>query len=346
MKTRLNILILCILSTCISCSDKLRSDNDSEAGHIITFSPAIPEINIESKADLYDSNNLISNNSGNFSVIAYKAGLNGADNLHFKDFNRVFYFKDDMSWQFYNADSDSFYQRYWPEYALDFLAFMPYDLANTGVTVTKETQSIECTLPTSSSDQQNAKEFVYAFTAEQSYSDQTGGVVALNFIHPFAALNLKLGKAHGNTYVDRVEIRNIAYKGSLTISTANNSQDELSYEDWTLKPSASDPDTEDLIVSVRKTVGISGSNGIQTNSPIGGPYILLPQETAAIRLYVNFVWNSTPHEAEVELTNSSWTPGKIYTYTLDLGDDKEDVKANVTITDWTKIEYKNEVDVE
>ena len=342
MKGLYNAFCIGILLLCISCSDPLRTGTDLDSDAEIVFSPAIPEVSLETKADLYNSSNLISNGSGSFSVIAYKTGLNGEENLYFKDFNKVLYFSDTDAWRFHNEEDNSFYKRYWPSYAIDFLAYMPYNLANTGVTVTKETQTIECTLPTTVAAQQTAKEFVYAFTANQSYSELTNGIVNLNFIHPFSAINIELGQAHGNTYIDRVEIRNITNKGSFTINQNTDTQEELSYNDWTL---TSDTSRQTINIPVNKTVGES----INTNTRLGGPFLIVPQLCDEIILYVEFTWNSSTTKAEINLKTSELSalnPGRIYTLTLNLGESKEDITTNVTITDWIHVGYKNDIDIE
>ena len=342
MKNIGRILIFGILCGSISCSVEIESEpTDKE----ILLSPSVSyEAETISKATLYDNSNLIVEGKGNFSVTSYKAGTT---DRYFLNFDRVYYFQDDQSWRFYDSTVGGqgvFYQRYWPSYPLDFFAYMPYDNQNTGVTVLDK--AIQCILPISYTEQNKAQEFVYAYAPNQSYTDANNGKVNLTFIHPFSAIRFELGAAHGNTNIEKIELRNIAYKGRLDVST-NPAQADLANTDW-------DPDDTDnkgtISIPVGKTVGAVGSNGIQLNAKLGTDLIVLPQSiTEDMKIYVDFTWNNVDYKPEIKINTrqtTPWQPGKIYTYRLNLGDSDEDIISTVTITPWTDNEYKNDIDVE
>ena len=342
MKNIGRILIFGILCGSISCSVEIESEpTDKE----ILLSPSVSyEAETISKVTLYDNSNLIVEGKGNFSVTSYKARTT---DRYFLNFDRVYYFQDDQSWRFYDSTVGGqgvFYQRYWPSYPLDFFAYMPYDNQNTGVTVLDK--AIQCILPISYTEQNKAQEFVYAYAPNQSYTDANNGKVNLTFIHPFSAIRFELGAAHGNTNIEKIELRNIAYKGRLDVST-NPAQADLANTDW-------DPDDTDnkgtISIPVGKTVGAVGSNGIQLNAKLGTDLLVLPQVmTDDITIYVKFRWNNEDYTPEIKVNTSQtspWQPGKIYTYKLNLGDSAEDIISTVTITPWTDNEYKNDIDVE
>ena len=344
MKNIGRILIFGILCGSISCSVEIETEpTDKE----ILLSPSVShEAETISKATLYDNNNLIVEGKGNFSVTSYKAGTT---DRYFLNFDRVYYFQDDQSWRFYDSTVGGqgvFYQRYWPSYPLDFFAYMPYDNNNTGVTVLAETKSIQCSLPTDYNKQIQAQEFVYAYAPDQSYSDNNNGQVNLAFIHPFSAIRFVLGAAHGNTLIRSFELRNIAYKGSLDVSS-NPGQDDLDDTDWIPDPT---DNVGTISIPVNKTVGKVGSEGIQLNAKLGTDLIVLPQSiTEDMNIYIDFTWNNVDYKPEIKINTrqtTPWQPGKIYTYRLNLGDSDEDIISLVSVTPWTDNGYKNDINVE
>ncbi|MBR4978061.1 MAG: fimbrillin family protein [Bacteroidales bacterium] len=342
MKNIGKIIFFGIFYGCISCSvevDTYPTDKEILLSPFMTY-----DTETISKANLYDASKLIVEDKGNFSVTSYKTGTT---ERYFLNFDRIYYFKDDGSWRFYDASVGAqgvFYQRYWPTYALDFFAYMPYDNQNTGVTVLEK--AIQCSLPTDYDKQAQAQEFIYAYAPGQKYTEQNNGQVNLNFIHPFSAIRFELGAAHGNTNIEKIELRNIAYKGRLDVST-NPAQADLADTDWV-------PDNTDnkgtITIPVGKTVGAVGANGIQLNAKLGTDLLVLPQVmTDDITIYVKFRWNNVDYTPEVKVNTSQtspWQPGKIYTYKLNLGDSAEDIISTVTVTPWTDNEYKNDIDVE
>ena len=333
MKRIWKLFVLPFIPLFASCSENIFGELQDE--HIeMTFSPAFTAVTVPAKAGLYDGDNLISaDHKGDFSVTAYKAGTS---QRHFLGMERIFYmyYPDDPSasrWRFYNSETNSFYERYWPlTYALDFFAYMPYDLADSHVSVDADAQTFSCDLPYDKSGQDSAREFVYAFERGQTY-DIDEGNVNLEFTHPFSAVNFMLGQAHGNTEIHNVGLTGICNKGTFSFPS----------ETWEYTAPVVDLDIE-----VGKTVGASGNAGIQLNSHIGGPYLVVPQATGGIYVTVSFTWNGTTVNASVPLEEGNWLPGRIYTYKLTLGDNQEDIIADVSVVPWEVIDYRNDIDIE
>lgn len=349
------ILTLCTLCVYTSCSIKAGSELLQATEHEIQLSPSISiEAKPVSKVSRYES--LLSNNSGDFSVTAFHAEEGFA---YFDNFDQVRYFSTQQVWAFFDPDmgtNGDYYRRYWPTYPLDFLAFMPHynsatdkiakngsettiTLSNTGVSLNKMARTIQCDLPLSYNEQVSAKEFIYAYTKAQLYTEANKGKVNLNFIHPFSAVRFVLGAAHGNTLINSIELKNLAFKGTL----------DLRNEDWTLDNNNNNNNNGTITIPVDKTVGAAGDNGIQLNTNIGVDLIVLPQEIDDITICVTYKWNETNYTSEVKVNtkqSTPWSPGKIYTYKLNLGDSAEDIISTVSITAWTDNGYKNDINVE
>lgn len=326
MKAPFGILITAIflLTLTTACTKTGDGTDGMDSGHEIMFTPSFSASAVPSKAFLYDENNIIQNNKGDFSVTAY---ISGSKSLHFMQPERVSYWF--QNWVFYDADKNADYKRYWPQtYALDFFAFMPYDLTGSNVSVDYANQQFSCTIPSDKTGQENIKEFIYAFEKEERYTEDNKGKVALEFKHPFAAVNFVLGEAHGNTAIHSVGLDNMKYTGTFDLPTGG----------WNLS------DTKGLMnIEIGKTVGA----GLQLNSLLGGPYLVLPQSTDDITISTSFTWNSTePTTGTGIIGSGSWEPGHIYTYKLNLGDADEDIIADVSIEQWSINEYKHQIDVE
>lgn len=334
MKTTLKTIIALSIFIAVSCSQTTLEQHNPTENTPISFMPGLTATAVPSKADLYNSQNLIdADHKGNFSVTAFKAGTT---DRHFLGMERVYYMyypenPSASSWRFYDSESNSFYERYWPQtYSLDFLAYMPYDLAGTHVTVDADSQTFTCTLPLDKSGQDSSHEFIYAFEKNQSYESDEGNVV-LNFKHPFSAVNFTLGQAHGNTEIHSVGLTGIISSGTFSIPE----------DEWNLSTTATQ-----MTITVGKTVGEAGSNGLQLNSLIGGPYLAMPQETDGVSITVSFTWNGLRTDATAPLGDGEWLPGHIYTYKLNLGDSQEDIIADVSVDLWTVIDYRNDIDIE
>jgi hypothetical protein len=104
-----------------------------------------------------------------------------------------------------------------------------------------------------------------------------------------------------------------------------------------------------LKIDIEKSV----PQDINYSSTIGGPYIVIPQSLDGVTLSVNYTWNEKRVQSKnIPIktdTKTAWQPGQIYTYTLDLGDNKEEILFKVGVEAWDKGEdddYENNYDVE
>lgn len=337
LKTNILSAILIISATLASCSKEGKGGEYAESTYEITFAPTLSAEAVPSKAGLYDSGNIIDEeHHGNFSVIAYKSGTK---TRHFLDPERVYYMyyqdaPEESRWRFY--DNSDFYSRYWPQtYALDFIAYMPWDLAGCPASFSKEEQTFSCTLPLDKSGQDSAQELIIAYNTGEKYTEAGKGKVSLDFRHPFTAVSFMLGEAHGNTEIHKVGLTGMFYSGTYDIPGGEWSNSETGGD---LKGN--------MDIAISKTVGTAGDSGIQLNSLIGGPYLVIPQQTDGIKISISFTWNSTRKDAEVSIGNGTWQPGFIYTYKLNLGDNDEDILADVIVEEWNAVKHKHEIEVE
>ena len=340
MKKISNTLIMTAFALLIICGCAKEGDTASgqETGTEINFTPNFSASSVPVKADLYGPENILKDNNGrltgDFSVIAYRSDTKAR---HFLEQEHIYYMhypateteEEFGEWRF--LKDGAFYQRYWPQtYALDFFAYMPYDLANSNVTINFDEKKFSCVQPLDKAGQDITKEFVYALEENQTAQTDNGNV-ELVFHHPFAAINFMLGEAHGNTTIHSVGLKNISRGGTFDI-----------YSDtWSLSDKIST-----LSIEVGKTVGAAGSAGIQLETMIGGPYLVMPQSTDGVELLVSFTWNNSTTDAEVSIGAGNWQPGHIYTYRLNLGDNDEDILANVSVEPWNVVGYKNNIEVE
>ena len=333
MKSLYKILIFITLSFTIlsGCIKTEAEEYTNGQGKEITFSPSFSVSAAPTKAELYNGANIIQDGVGNFGIIAYQAGK---QKKHFLSHERVTYWFD---WVFYDENTNSSYKHYWPHsYALDFLAFMPYDLADRQdnyVSMNLDDQTVSCSIPLDKSGQESIHEFVYAFKRNQT-ADRDNGIprvgndVALEFQHPLAAVRFVLGEANGNTTIHSIGLADMKYNETFNIPSAQ----------WTHTgdPGDMNIDIDDIIVG----------SGINTGGMIGGTHLVIPQSTSGVKLTVSFTWNNTT-DAAIDLGSGQWEPGHIYTYKLKLGDNEADILGNVSVEPWdNENDYNHPIPVE
>ena len=81
--------------------------------------------------------------------------------------------------------------------------------------------------------------------------------------------------------------------------------------------------------------------------------MVIPQALTNVKLSVNYSWDiiSEKNTNPISIVTSeipAWQPGMVYTYTLNLGDNKEEILFKATVEPWTKGEdegYENQYDV-
>ena len=250
-------------------------------------------------------------------------------------------------WLFSNNGTDVKY--FWPiETSLDFFACAPsgynnpsscgYVTINTATNPPTFTATMPLTNTGSGTHQENMKEFMYAYTPGR---DKTQGAVPLQFKHPFAAIKFKVSQSHRDLTVQTITIEDISYKGTFNPSTSA----------WTSEESGS------TVLTVNKII----PGQVNFGGELCGPYLMLPQvnnrDSHKKAVEVKFHWDGNPDTNWTVFDESNkiytitgyitndWEASKIYTYTLDLGNSREEILFEVSVTDWDHI-YDHEFDIE
>lgn len=281
----------------------------------------------------------------------------------------VYYFIPDdgaARWRFRDVvNQDNLVNFYWPNDSnVNFVAYMPRVLgksacdvdnisysANSGVCFSAELPTtIDDTTPEKRKEENAKQEFVYATRLNQG---RDGGAVQLRFVHPFAAIKFRLQQSHRDLTINSITLHGLKHSGTFSSTddtyakydnVTNLGQDYLTSENWNVTSSNEDK----LVINLNKRV----PDDVNYQSQIGGPYIVIPQGLSNVKLSVNYTWNDKTVESdEFNISTSAigtWQPGKIYTYILDLGDNKEEILFKVVVEKWDKGEddgYENNYEV-
>ncbi len=352
----LNISVLLafalIASTCTKDDMQKENTHMEQSDTPIYFSIPKPETTV-TRAGIYTPDNLTNHSTlgGNFSVSAY---VKGTDTKYI-DNARVWYFADFDEWSFSKyGDKIDLYNCYWPkDVSLDFFAYMPMhtDLNNACITQNSlsynvaDGPSFSSTIPLTSGGQENLQELIYAFTPDKNSSnlkettvlDENGNkvtvkAVELEFKHPFAVVYLKLKRGH------RMKLETVSFDGMKYIGNYKHNGG------WTLSD-----DTENLVVSVGKRI----PQEINYGNVFAGPFLVLPQDLSGVTMSIKGITDNTG-DSDLNVTGkqiaqsgvSKWEAGKAYTYSLDLGDNAEEVLFEVSVEAWDRVGYKHIIDVE
>lgn len=309
-------------------------------------------------------------NQGEFALNAYlKSGGEYFTNTW------VYYFKPDdgaARWRFRDqVNPNNLINFYWPnDNKLNFLAYMPRELSNlnesacsvtnltyvasSGVQFTAAMPAVIEDKTEAEREAENSKsEFVYATRLDQGKND---GSVKLRFVHPFAAIKFRLQQSHRDLTINYISLHGLNTSGNFSSNEdtyarynngANPDQDYITVDNWSLTATPGD-----FKINLSKSVPYD----VNYQSQIGGPYVVIPQQLNSgskdVKISVNYTWNDeTVTSPQISISTSnvpSWLPGKIYTYILDLGDNKEEILFIVVLEEWDKGEdddYENNYDV-
>lgn len=315
---------------------------------------------VESRAYLYGSD---LTKEKEFGFNAYLIDGNNTEYLNHtlvSYLNGGWYFRDQV------YDQGKLLDYYWPnDHNVNFLAYMPYDMTKSVVNDFSFTDdrgiSFNCDLSTSENNRtiddtkNNTRtikhEFVYAYRHDCERSESGEDVVHLRFVHPMAAIKFKLSQSHRDLKIHSITLSGLHNAGSYTNAEdtyenywmTQKNQDALTYNHWTPSKEGS------MTIKYEKSV----PTDINYYSLIGGPYLVIPQSLEGVELTLNYSWdtnqkiNTTPTAITTEEI-PAWQPGKVYTYTLNLGDNREEILFKATVEDWEKGEddgYENQYDV-
>lgn len=359
------IYILIALLGAISCS---KSDSSLPATQNETIElevVAMPTASTRSNM-LNSSDDIIA--QGEFALSAYLSPL---DAPYFTDAWVYYFVPDDgvARWRFRDVvNQDYLIDFYWPDGEVDFMAYMPRILTKCAATISDvafdpatNMTSFNAVAQSEINDRTEAEreaehakqEFVFATNFDQS---KNGGSVKLRFVHPFAAVKFRLHQSHRDLVIHSITLHGLDKEGSFSsvadtfeeYLSGNNGQNYITCSNWTTS------NTGDLIINLEKRV----PDDVNYQSQIGGPYMVIPQvlkssDSKDIKISVTYSWNGNRvQSAQFSLSTShvtEWMPGNIYTYTLDLGDNKEEILFKVTVEEWVKGEdegYENNFDVQ
>ena len=344
------LYIICVVLFFMACSrDEVKSDKDKILIDVQGVKGLSKAGLIEDVDDMVDEKE--------FTINAYLT--DGVDTRYMEDV-WVYYFNGD--WRFRDrVNQSNLIDYYWPnDRKLNFVAYMPHDLDKTVVDDTDISFSsstgisINCTLPDVIDDITDAdsirlasqREFIYAYRKNQG---NESGVVSLRFIHPFSAVKFKLKQSHRDLRINYIMLQNICNSARYvndndTYVAYPTDQDALTYERWT---SIAAPST--MTINIGKIV----PGDINFDSDIGAYHLVIPQALTSVKLIVNYTWDgvtqTSPAVAISTPAVTAWQPGMKYVYSLNLGDNKEEILFKVDVEEWEKGEdegYENDYDVQ
>ena len=190
-------LVLCL--TIQSCHEETIYDDSCQ----ISFDTSVQDNVNFTRATIFENQNDILNDDengkggGKLTMHAYVSNT-GTERFR----SRAWYFNN--VWRFYDASSNKFYNHYWPNYSMDFFAYMPWDGSEKQkmITVGEHTSStdqspglnITCNIPEPENlEDTKGQETIIAYTPNKHKE-----TVYLHFVHPFAAVSFELKQAHRN----------------------------------------------------------------------------------------------------------------------------------------------------
>jgi hypothetical protein len=193
--------------------------------------------------------------------------------------------------------------------------------------------------------QDNVQEFLYAYTKNKGYDDQVaaGGAVHLQFVHPTAAIYLKLAQSY-RMILESISFENIYNQGTYS-STDDTSDGAFDYGTWSYQGNKTG---NDLVLNFNKKV----PEDINYNSVFVGPILVLPQALDNVILDIKAqrtdgsTYNKALNFNTIDAAYRKWEPGKKYTYTLQLDDNNEEILFKIEVEAWTAINHDHIVDVE
>lgn len=256
----------------------------------------------------------------------------------------------DNRWRFQNTELEgNLVDFYWPNNsALNFMAYIPATLSECAAEVSNiaYTKSggftFSAVMPQVINDRTEAerlaeharKEFIYATRLAQNKEAS----VMMRFVHPFAVVKFRLSQSHRDLTIHDITLHNMSREGTFADGndTMNEGQSALTTGDWT-GTDASQTFTVNLEKNVPDDVNYGGS--------IGGPYLVIPQNIEDVTLTLKYSWDTKSNvttTARLIATPliTEWQPGYVYTYVLDLGDNKEEVLFSVSVEEWIYEEYE------
>lgn len=334
--------MLAMLAAGILCGCSKEDQASAGNDNAILLAPFVDGDMAPAKASLY--RNSIDLRSDLIHTYVYH---NGTDDPYFD--SDVKYSTEDIDaskhqWLFCGTDG-TYKKYYWPlATALDFFAYAPSSTEYVTVDHSTNPPTFTADMPLTNTGEGNhqdkIKEFMYAYTPSRTVA---GGTVPLEFQHPFAAVRFVVSQSHRDLTVNSISICGIDCKGTF------NPEDET----WT------GLSADDMVLKVGKKI----PEQVNFGGELCGPYLFLPQENAgkgtkSIEIEVEWEGNmeddkwvkvdgkdNTFKNRNVVRIPNDWEASKVYTYTLDLGNSREEILFKVSIEEWDFI-YEHEFEIE
>ena len=318
-----SLAVLLMTAAVVSCSKEVTPEPDGA----IRLDPKVGEGYNDTKASIFSDAELPETET--FYVDAFLSDQSTVKPYFSSAAAHLYIYNDQDQideWRFCDLSSDSpaWKNYYFPlEGTVDFFAYVPQGYVIVSKTTNPPTFSAE--LPDLSDQTDEVKEFMYAYTPAMSKESPT---VPLAFEHPFAAVRFEVGQAHRNLTIRTMGFKNINHKGSCALEYDEESDRYL--------PKWSNTTTGDMTITVNKII----PGDINFGGPVGETYIVMPQNLDAVKFVINYSWNNNDDDNSNDEYNievglgGSWTAGKIYTYSLDLGNSAEEILFNVDVEQW------------
>lgn len=344
MKTDIFRLVCVLLAGFATWSCDKASGSDGAGQEVIKI--VAEEYSVSTKAQIIDSGNFKdeSKGGGSFSLSAWNYELH--DNTEpaqkYIHDELVWYRSGDEGqvennrlWRFKRGDE--LVECYWPYNGVtDFLAYMPVKekLSESGIsgvdyspqTGVSYTANLPLTNVGDGVNQENLREFLYAVSGEKTQQNSANGV-GLAFQHPFSAIYLKISQSY------RMTINSITFVGLKNSGTFNNSQWEYG-------------SSQDMRLTINKRIPEDINYGVI----FSGPSLVLPQDLDGISITVNVTRGNDTYDigpVQVKIDGHlKWEAGKVYIYSLDLGNQTIEVLFDVNVQEWGDVDYYHNLDVE
>ena len=265
------------------------------------------------RAGTFDNAAQLQDETGGFMCSVYDYGTT----MPYFDAVSVIYDNEEDAWKFQDG------KHYWPATgALDFFAYMPAtvpsyitDVSDVAgqVTYTSGNPQFKCvSLPVTNAGQDGIKEFIFAMAANQDKAHQGATGVALNFMHPFARINLKLSA----NQVKDVTINSITFKSVKNNGTYTHTGTP---DRWALTGSATN-----IVVTLNEDYTVTGREQL-----LYAPCLVIPQDwTGEIEVSATWKeWGETVSETLTTSVPTAWLAGYSYDYVFTIS--KYDLTVDV-----------------
>ena len=266
------------------------------------------------RAATFDNATQLQDETGGFMCCVYDYGTT----TPYFDAVSVIYDNEEDAWKFQDG------KHYWPATgALDFFAYMPAtvpsyitDVSDVAgqVTYASGNPQFKCvSLPVTNAGQDGIKEFIYALTTNQDKAHEGATGVALNFMHPFARINLKLSA----NQVKDVTINSITFKSVKNNGTYTHTGTP---DRWALTGSATN-----IVVTLNEDYTVTKEEQL-----LYAPCLVIPQDwTGAIEVSATWKeWGEDVSETLTATVPTAWLAGYSYDYVFTIS--KYDLTVDVS----------------